>query len=50
MPQGHGDVDDEATSGRGLLLVEAVTDRWGVDSAGLGKTVWCELDLALATR
>ncbi len=33
------------TCGRGLLLVEAVSDRWGVDSAGLGKTVWCEFDL-----
>ncbi|MDP9497834.1 MAG: SpoIIE family protein phosphatase [Actinomycetota bacterium] len=41
----HDDVDDEATSGRGLLLVDAVTDRWGVDSAGLGKTVWCEFDV-----
>ncbi|MFD3331048.1 ATP-binding protein [Streptomyces sp. NPDC058700] len=33
-------------SGRGLLLVEALADRWGV---GLGpvpqKTVWAELDL-----
>ncbi|MFJ7270769.1 ATP-binding protein [Streptomyces sp. NPDC099050] len=35
-----------ADSGRGLLLVEALADRWGV---GLGpvprKTVWAELDL-----
>ncbi|MFJ8661306.1 ATP-binding protein [Streptomyces sp. NPDC093795] len=36
----------ESDSGRGLRLVEALADRWGV---GLGpvprKTVWAELDL-----
>ncbi|MCT9145455.1 ATP-binding protein [Streptomyces violarus] len=34
-------------SGRGLLLVEALSDRWGV-TPGLPprKTVWAELDLA----
>ena len=37
--------DEEATSGRGLLLVEAVSSRWGVESEGLGKRVWAELDL-----
>jgi anti-sigma regulatory factor (Ser/Thr protein kinase) len=33
-----------ADSGRGLLLVEAVTDRWGVTQCptGGGKTVWFE--------
>ena len=33
------------TSGRGLHLVEALADRWGVDpdGRGLGKTVWFEL-------
>ncbi|MFE2144767.1 ATP-binding protein [Streptomyces sp. NPDC059456] len=30
--------------GRGLLLVEAVTDRWGVEPAAAGKTVWFEYD------
>ncbi len=39
------DADDEMIAGRGLFLVEAVSDRWGVDSNGLGKTVWCEFDL-----
>ena len=39
------DADEEMTSGRGLFLVEAVSDRWGVDSDGLGKSVWCEFDL-----
>ena len=26
--------------GRGLLLVEALSDRWGVDASESGKTVW----------
>lgn len=32
-------------SGRGLLIVEALAHRWGVDErrAGIGKTVWAEL-------
>ncbi|MFF3836685.1 ATP-binding protein [Streptomyces sp. NPDC001930] len=30
--------------GRGLALVEAVTDRWGVDETAGGKTVWFECD------
>ncbi|HST64405.1 MAG TPA: ATP-binding SpoIIE family protein phosphatase [Mycobacteriales bacterium] len=36
------------TSGRGLHLVEAMADRWGVDpdERGLGKTVWFELGTA----
>lgn len=28
--------------GRGLLLVAAVADRWGVDERNPGKAVWCE--------
>lgn len=43
------ELDPEATSGRGLLLVEAVSDRWGVEPEGLGKRVWAELDLAADT-
>ena len=39
------DVHPDATSGRGLMLVEALADRWGVQSAGLGKRVWAEIDL-----
>ncbi|MER7108684.1 SpoIIE family protein phosphatase [Streptomyces sp. NPDC000229] len=29
-------------SGRGLLLVDRLTEVWGVDSRGNGKCVWCE--------
>jgi anti-sigma regulatory factor (Ser/Thr protein kinase) len=38
-------VGSRDTSGRGLHLVEAMADRWGVDpdERGLGKTVWFEL-------
>ncbi|MFD3571762.1 ATP-binding protein [Streptomyces sp. NPDC058671] len=31
-------------SGRGLALVEATTDRWGVEETAEGKTVWFECD------
>jgi anti-sigma regulatory factor (Ser/Thr protein kinase) len=34
---------DDATSGRGLLLVEALADTWGIQARGAGKTVWFEL-------
>ncbi|MEU1801168.1 ATP-binding protein [Streptomyces sp. NPDC019937] len=32
-------------SGHGLLLVEELADRWGVQVELIGKTVWAELDL-----
>jgi hypothetical protein len=31
-------------TGRGLLLVEALTDRWGSARIDHGKVVWFELD------
>ncbi|MEV8564530.1 ATP-binding protein [Streptomyces sp. NPDC051322] len=36
--------DELGEGGRGLLLVDAVTDRWGVEERpdGCGKTVWFE--------
>ncbi|WP_416976296.1 ATP-binding protein [Streptomyces sp. T028] len=36
---------DEETGGRGLLLVEALAHRWGVEkrAGGIGKTVYAEL-------
>ncbi|MFF6997554.1 ATP-binding protein [Streptomyces sp. NPDC008313] len=33
--------DDE--SGRGLMLLDAVTLRWGVVQGSASKTVWCEV-------
>jgi anti-sigma regulatory factor (Ser/Thr protein kinase) len=32
-----------ATGGRGLLLVDALSDRWGMDTCGRGTCVWFEL-------
>ncbi|GLW46459.1 magnesium or manganese-dependent protein phosphatase [Streptomyces sp. NBRC 14336] len=32
----------DGVSGRGLLLVELLTDVWGVEARGGGKCVWCE--------
>jgi len=34
----------DTVTGRGLLLVEALTDRWGAVATGAGKVVWFELD------
>ncbi|MCT2590734.1 ATP-binding protein [Streptomyces sp. N2-109] len=40
--------DDESESGRGLLLVAALSDAWGVHDrlSGPGKTVWAEVSAA----
>jgi len=34
----------ESVTGRGLLLVDRIARRWGVDSDGDGKSVWFEVD------
>ncbi|WSI35767.1 ATP-binding protein [Streptomyces sp. NBC_01341] len=37
---------DDAESGRGLLIVEALADRWGIDMGPVPRTtVWAELDM-----
>ncbi|WP_438484582.1 SpoIIE family protein phosphatase [Streptomyces sp. S186] len=36
---------ETATSGRGLLLVAALADRWGAEPRGSGKALWCEFVL-----
>ena len=36
-------LDATAVTGRGLLLISAVCDRWGVDPSPSGKVVWFEL-------
>jgi hypothetical protein len=33
-----------ASSGRGLVLLEMLSDRWGVQPRGEGKSIWFELD------
>lgn len=42
VPQGEG--------GRGLLLVEALADKWGVLPRQPGKSVWAEVRLSPATE
>ncbi|MFE2720940.1 ATP-binding protein [Kitasatospora sp. NPDC059327] len=38
--------DEEATGGRGLLLVEALASTWGWHRRGAGKVVWFEYPTA----
>lgn len=40
---------DDAQTGRGLLLLDALATSWGVDPlpAGEGKVVWFEVDASL---
>ncbi len=38
-----GDPDPSAIRGRGLLIVDRCSDRWGVDETADGKTVWFEV-------
>ncbi|MEV6104329.1 SpoIIE family protein phosphatase [Streptomyces sp. NPDC051940] len=37
-----------ASSGRGVLLLDALADAWGVEPRGAGKAVWCEFHEAAA--
>ncbi|MEV7521130.1 SpoIIE family protein phosphatase [Streptomyces sp. NPDC091371] len=37
---------DWAVSGRGLMLVDRLSDQWGVEPRGGGKCVWCEFAVA----
>jgi anti-sigma regulatory factor (Ser/Thr protein kinase) len=39
----HAMREDE--HGRGLLLVDRLSDRWGVDAHPPGKSVWFELEV-----
>jgi anti-sigma regulatory factor (Ser/Thr protein kinase) len=37
------DADSDAETGRGMALIDAITDRWGVDLTAGRKATWCEL-------
>jgi anti-sigma regulatory factor (Ser/Thr protein kinase) len=39
----HG-IGPKEPSGRGLVIVAALADRWGFHPEGRGKSVWAELD------
>jgi anti-sigma regulatory factor (Ser/Thr protein kinase) len=36
-------VDPLSTSGRGMAMVEALADRWGIEPTASGKRAWFEL-------
>lgn len=38
-----GDAAVSAPSGRGMMIVERLADRWGCLRVGVGKVVWLEL-------
>ncbi|WP_308812021.1 ATP-binding protein [Streptomyces sp. MA5143a] len=43
MPELRDDSNGDQIRGRGLVLVDALSDRWGTDLHRWGKTVWAEL-------
>jgi Histidine kinase-like ATPase domain len=43
FPALQRDTPPTAPGGRGLMLVDALSDRWGMDSCGRGTCVWFEL-------
>ncbi|MEU6099017.1 ATP-binding protein [Streptomyces sp. NPDC047079] len=50
LPESRPPQDPAADeSGRGLLLVEALADRWGVEPRSPGKCVWAEVRPSPAT-
>ena len=44
-PAARKDYGPSAVTGRGLTIVERVTDAWGVTPDGSGKWVWFEVSL-----
>ena len=42
LPQ-HRHYGPDATTGRGIALVDALSTAWGVESSPTGKTVWCRV-------
>ncbi|MFJ2262835.1 ATP-binding protein [Streptomyces sp. NPDC087844] len=43
LPEMRTDSIGDQVRGRGLVLVEALSDRWGTDLHRRGKTVWAEI-------
>ena len=43
-------LDLDSEGGRGLLLLEALSDAWGVHNDPTGKTIWFQLPLPCAPR
>ncbi|MGW2180833.1 ATP-binding protein [Streptomyces sp. NPDC001732] len=49
-PRDSGAAPDEEERGRGLLLVAALADKWGVGERNPGKVVWCEFGVRVRVR
>ncbi|MEU5597300.1 ATP-binding protein [Streptomyces sp. NPDC020298] len=43
------DADSDAETGRGMALIDAISDRWGVDLTAGRKATWCELLTSVRT-
>jgi anti-sigma regulatory factor (Ser/Thr protein kinase) len=39
------DYGPSAVTGRGMMLVDRIAERWGIDANGSGKCVWFEVSL-----
>lgn len=50
LPEVDDEVPPDAPTGRGLLIVDNVADRWGVEPTETGKQVWFELSFDGAAR
>lgn len=48
-PRPRVSTTDDSTNGRGLFLVQALADAWGVRPHGVGKAVWFDLDGGLTS-
>lgn len=44
LPTANVSVDELDERGRGLLMISALSSRWGTDPLPDGKIVWCEID------
>ena len=50
QPPVRRQASEEALGGRGLLLLDRLSDRWGYDAQPPGKTVWFEIGTGRAMR
>ncbi len=46
VPPTRRAVSDESATGRGMILVEELSDAWGLERSGVGKVVWFDLGVA----
>ena len=50
LPAPRREVPPDEPTGRGLLIVDNVADRWGVERTDAGKQVWFELSYQGAAK